>query len=88
MMFENDQRKQKGEFMIKINNTLELIKIITDLLDDPDQMNAHDKIDACNDTLDNWLMDPEEKKIYNELLLTAIYYVESTEGNPHELIDE
>lgn len=74
--------------MIKINNTLELIKIITDLLDDPEQMNAHDKIDACNDALNSWMMDQKEKKIYNELLLTAIYYVESTEGNPHELIDE
>ena len=51
--------------MIKINNTLELIKIITDLLEDPEQMDAHDKIDACNDTLDNWLISEDEREVYH-----------------------
>ena len=74
--------------MTKINNTLELIKIITDLLDDPEQMDAHDKLDACNNALDNWLISEDEREVYHKLLMSAIYYVESTEGNPHELTDE
>ena len=64
---------------IKINNTLELIKIITKILADPGQENVGDLIDSCCITLDDWIMDSEEKEIYSDLLDQAILASENNQ---------